>query len=143
MGPALLNTKNSPYYPLKQSNLLPGTSGKLLYVENDPDIQETVKLALESFSSFQVATTNQSSLAIAFRETWDLFLIEVATARAIDLSVYHKLKAHSKTRLCPIVLLTSRVMPQELAYLTQLDIAGIIPKPFDPLYLGQQILNLL
>jgi two-component system OmpR family response regulator len=117
---------------------------RLLYIEDDPDIRETVKLALEYFSTFRVATTNrQNALALALEQTWDLFLLEVATFEGIDLTIYGQIK--EKAQLCdlPIILLTSRIMPDELAHLQQLNIAGIISKPFNPIDLGNQILALL
>ena len=125
----------------------PSSSGQslcLLFIEDEPDIRVTVQLALESFSSFRVNTTDRkSALAMARRQSWDLFLLEVATSKGIDLTTYHQLKRTKKNQFTPIILLTSRVMPEEMAYLQQLDIAGIIPKPFNPVSLGQHIVALL
>ena len=117
---------------------------RLLFIEDELDIQAIVKLALESFSSFNVDTTNhKNALALARNQNWDVFLLEVATAEGIDLTTYYQIKENAKNKHTPIIFLTSRVMPEETAHLQQLDIAGIIPKPFNPVDLGQQIAALL
>lgn len=121
-----------------------GLSPRLLFIEDEPDIQATVQLALESFSSFIVHTTDhQNALVLARHQNWDLFLLEVATAKGIDLTTYYQIKESTKNQYAPVILLTSRVMPEEMAHLQQLDIAGIIPKPFNPVDLGKKIKALL
>jgi CheY-like chemotaxis protein len=47
------------------------------------------------------------------------------------------------TQNTPIILLTSLVMPDELVGYQQLDVVGVITKPFDPEYLGYDIAQLL
>jgi CheY-like chemotaxis protein len=134
----------SPSTPWQVPQTSSGQSLRLLFIEDEPDIQATVQLALESFSSFIVGTTDhQNALALTRYQNWDLFLLEVATAEGIDLTTYYQIKENTKNQHIPVILLTSRVMPEEIARLQQLDIAGIIPKPFNPVDLGRNITALL
>lgn len=124
------------------STLVP--SKRLLYIDNNPDIRLVVQLSLESFSSIRVTTTPpENALRLASSYVWDVILLEVASHQGIDLTVYNQLRAHLKTRSLPIIILTSRVMPRELAVLEELNILGIIAKPFDSTKLGGQITSLM
>lgn len=116
----------------------------ILYVEDDPSIQVVVQTSLELFSTFKVVTAySQNAMALACSQTWDVIILEVAKARGIDLTLVQQLRSHPKTRCVPIIVLTSRVMPDEILLLNQLNIAGVISKPFDPVALGQQVSDIL
>ena len=116
----------------------------LLYIEANPDIRLVVKVFLEVFSPIRAATVHpENALSLAASYAWDVILLEVASHQGIDLAVYNQLRAHRQTRALPIILLTSRVMPHELAFLERLDISGIIAKPFDSTKLSNQITSLL
>ncbi|MBE9112139.1 response regulator [Nodosilinea sp. LEGE 07298] len=117
---------------------------RLLYIDNNPDIRLVVQVSLEAFSSIRVITTPpENALRLASSYAWDVILMEVSIHQDIDLAVYNQLRSHPKTRSLPIIILTSRVMPHELAVLKELDILGIIAKPFDSTQLGDQIRSFL
>ena len=44
--------------------------------------------------------------------------------------------------LSPVIFVTAKAMPQEIAYFRELGAAGVIAKPFDPMLLGEQVLAL-
>ncbi len=116
----------------------------LLYIEADPDSRLVVQVSLKAFSPIRVTTVHpKNALSLAASYAWDVILLEVASHQGIDLTVYNQLRAHRQTRALPIVLLTSRVTPYELALLAKLAICGIIAKPFDSSKLSDQIASLL
>ncbi|WOD37567.1 response regulator [Nodosilinea sp. E11] len=117
---------------------------QLLLIDDEPDICCLVKDALGEFEGWQVTTCqNPSHLDAVNSPLWDAILLEVSVTRLGGFALVPALRANPLTRQSPIVLLTSQVMPRDYARFQQMAIAGVIPKPFDPVTLGRQIAVLL
>ena len=43
----------------------------------------------------------------------------------------------------PVIFVTARTQPSELARLMELGIVGVIAKPFDPMSLAEQVMSLM
>lgn len=112
---------------------------RLLGIDDNPDICLIVRYSGEDLGSWQVVSTNLSlALSQARRGQWDGILLEMATDQHRDFCLYNRLQRHVVTRIIPIVLLTSRVMVvNDLSRSQQMAMAGIIPRPFDPINLAQ------
>jgi CheY-like chemotaxis protein len=127
---------------LREKTELKPQVSQVLYIDDDAEISTLVRYSLELFDGWYAATTDgQYALNVATASPWDVILLEVALEGG--LSLYRQLKADPHTRAIPMVLLTSRVMPADLQGYGQMAIAGVIAKPFNPVTLGAQIVDLL
>lgn len=115
---------------------------QILYIDDDSDISTLVRYSLELFSGWYVATTDgKYALDVATASPWDCIVLELALEGG--LSLYRQLKADPRIQDIPMVLLTSKVMPADFKVYSEMAIAGVIAKPFNPVTLGLQIANLL
>jgi CheY-like chemotaxis protein len=52
---------------------------------------------------------------------------------------FQQLQDNSITKDIPVILLTAKIQPADRARFSQLGIAGLIAKPFDPMTLADRI----
>ena len=117
---------------------------RLLMIDDETCIQTIVKLCLEKMTGWQVTPCNaQQGLQAAREGHWDAIILEVALLGMDGLTLLNQLQTDSQARSIPVVLLTSRVLPNDYARYHRLPIAGVIAKPFDPKGLGTDISALL
>lgn len=116
----------------------------LLLIDNEPDICLLVQDALCEFEGWQVNfCPDSSALDVGSSPPWDAILLEISADQMTQAALVLALRSHPQTRQLPIVLLTSQVMARDYARFEQMGVAGVIPKPFDPVTLGRQIAQLL
>ena len=113
----------------------------LLLVDDDDDIREVAAAALELVDGFRivVATSGRDAVRQAQEHRPDAILLDVMMPGMDGLETLRRLKSDSATAHTPVILLTARIdkdKPEE-------PVAGVIPKPFDPLRLGAEISRLL
>lgn len=108
---------------------------KILYVEDDPDIMEIVTFIFDDSKYDFVPYTKAEGLAeFAASESPDLILLDMILGDGTGQEVFEQLKAST-----PVIFVTGKCSPEELAELKKLGPKGIIPKPFDPLTLIKTI----
>lgn len=114
---------------------------RILYIEDDPHIQEIAKIALENLGGFMVelASSGPEGLDIARRWRPDLILLDAMMPVMDGKATYLALRAQSETRTTPIIFLTAKVQPQEVQGYLGLGAEGVIPKPFDPMTLAEEV----
>ena len=114
---------------------------RILMIEDEPDIRAVAELALEAIGGFELTAceSGQQALEQIDRCKPQLIVLDVmmpgmdgpATLKAI-----RRLQDYAAT---PAVFMTAKVQSDEVqSYLAQ-GAAGVIPKPFDPLTLADQI----
>lgn len=114
---------------------------KILLVEDDPDIRTVAQLSLEALGGFElrIAASGQEALEVAPGFAPDLFILDVMMP-GLDgpgtLAGFRKMPALSAT---PVIFMTAKVQPQEVAHLKSLGALEIISKPFDPMTLPDQV----
>lgn len=85
---------------------------KILFVEDEPDIRDLVRLALEDEHGVTVAGTAEEGLRRAAAETPDLILMDVSLGGAFDgLEATRRLRADPRFASTPIIALTAHAMP--------------------------------
>lgn len=114
---------------------------KILYVEDELDIQVIARISLEDLGGFEVKFCNNGFEAIKEAEAFkpDLILLDVMMP---DLDGPETLKALRKfpgIKNVPAIFLTARVQNKELEEYKKLGIINIISKPFDPMTLPDTI----
>ncbi|WMC10591.1 response regulator [Oceanimonas pelagia] len=120
----------------------PSTEPKrILYVEDDEDIREIARLALEVVGGFEVmlCASGEQALADAAAFAPDIILLDVMMP-GMDgpstLSALRRLPAVSDT---PVAFMTAKIQPREIAAYREMGAADVIAKPFDPMTLPEQI----
>ena len=112
-----------------------------MLVEDDPDIQTVTSLALGSFGGFDVRVCGSAQEAVdsaaEFRP--DLILLDVMMPGVDGLDALMALRGIAATADVPVVFLTARVQPQEVARYRELGSLAVIPKPFEPTALAETI----
>ncbi len=117
------------------------TLQRILYVEDEPDIQTVAKLALEGIGGFTVETCNSGTEALERVDDFDpdLILLDVMMPGMDGPSTLQALRARPTTATTPIVFMTAKVQPQEIAQFKALGALDVVAKPFDPMTLAQTI----
>lgn len=114
---------------------------KILYVEDEPDIQTIAKLALETIGGFtlEVCSSGKEALEKGQDFTPDLILMDVMMPGMDGPTTFTELRKLVGLADTPIVFMTAKVQPQEIAELKKLGAIEVIAKPFDPMTLSEKI----
>lgn len=107
---------------------------KVLVVDDDDDIRLVVLLTLERLGGFDVmaASTGAEALALAAASSFDLILLDVMMPDVDGPETLARLRAQPETQKTPVVFLTAKAMPDEVARLERLGAAAVVTKPFEP-----------
>lgn len=116
---------------------------KILYVEDEPDIQAIAQIALENVGGFELKICSSGQEAIQQAQAFapDLILLDVMMPGMdgpTTLTELRKLPELSKT---PVMFMTAKVQPQEIEHFKSLGAVEVIAKPFDPMKLAETINN--
>ena len=116
----------------------------LLYVDDEPDIREIVHLALGMVKDLDVQTCDSGAGALVLMRAnkTDLVLLDAMMPGMDGPTTLSRMRADPALAGIPVIFLTAKAMPQEIARFRDLGAAGIIAKPFDPMLLGQQVISL-
>lgn len=114
---------------------------RVLYVEDEPDIQAVAKLALEMVGGLTVKICSSGEEAlneiIAFNP--EMILLDVMMPGMDGPSTLKALRALPAIAPLPVAFMTAKVQPAEVAYYKSLGALDVIPKPFDPMTLASQV----
>jgi two-component system, OmpR family, response regulator len=113
----------------------------LLYVDDEPDIREIVEMALGLVDNLVVRTcaSGEEALRIIPSLRPDLVLLDVMMPGMDGPAALGRMRTDVALASIPVVFVTAKAMPQEVAHFRELGAAGVIAKPFDPMELGREI----
>ena len=119
----------------------------ILYVDDEPDIRMIVEMALQLRPGIEVRTAISGDAALQMLQTagWrpDLVMVDVMMPGLTGPDLLEKLRADPETADLPIIFVTARARPQDVqAYVAQ-GALGVITKPFDPMALADQVMELI
>lgn len=114
---------------------------RFLVIDDEFSIREVLKYCLEELAGWTVVTapSGVEGLAIAKEGAIDGILLDIMMPEMDGFTFLRYIKSDPITRHIPIVLITAKVDVTNAFNRKDLGIAGIIPKPFDPLTLPDQI----
>ena len=114
---------------------------RILYVEDDPDIQAVAVMALQTLGGFEVRACGSGAEALACAESYrpDLLLLDVMMPGMDGPSTLAALRTRPGLADVPVVFMTAKVQPQEVARYRELGALDVIVKPFDPMTLAQTL----
>ena len=117
------------------------TLQRVMYVEDEPDIQAVAKLALEMFGGFDVliCSSGQEALQQVEAFTPDLILLDVMMPGMDGPTTLQQLRQLPGLAATPVVFITAKVQPQEVVHLKSLGALDVIAKPFEPTALPDKL----
>lgn len=118
---------------------------QILIVDDDDDIRDVVRVSLEEFGGWLAisAASGHEGLQIAKTKALDAILLDISMPDMDGFQLYEQLKIDPKTRNIPVILLTAKVLSSDRQRFAELEVAGVITKPFDPMTVWQQVAELL
>lgn len=114
---------------------------RVLYVEDEPDIQMVAKMALELVGGFtvKVCSCGEDALREAPAFVPDVILLDVMMPGLDGPSTLLAMKKDEALRNVPVIFMTAKVQPAEVAQYIALGAIGVIAKPFDPMTLADNV----
>lgn len=114
---------------------------RILYVDDDLDIQAIAVMVLESISEFtvEVCSSGAEALARAVAFNPDIVLLDVMMPGMDGPETFTAFKKIPQFKNTPVVFVTAKVQPQETQGYLQLGAVAVIAKPFDPMTLADQV----
>lgn len=117
---------------------------RILYVEDEPDIQAVARMALEMVGGFEVKVCSSGEEALREAEHFapDMILLDVMMPGMDGPSTLEALRRNPSLADTPVAFMTAKVQPAEVAHYKSLGARGVIAKPFDPMTLAGQVREL-
>jgi len=120
------------------------TLQRVLYVEDEPDIQAVARVALETVGRLEVKICSSGEEAmresLAFEP--DMILLDVMMPGMDGPGTLKALRGVPALAGIPVAFMTAKVQPSEMAHYQALGALGVIAKPFDPMALAGQVRQL-
>ncbi len=116
----------------------------LLYVDDEPDIREVVEMSLGLIDDLTVYTCASAEQALDIMAVLkpDLVLLDVMMPGMDGPTALARIRVDTELAITPVIFVTAKAMPQDVAHFHVLGAAGVIAKPFDPMELGAEVLKI-
>jgi CheY-like chemotaxis protein len=113
----------------------------ILYVDDEPDIREIVQFALGLVPQFTISTANSGAHALQSMHDRppDLVLLDVMMPTMDGPTTLQRMRGIPALQAIPVIFMTAKAMPQEVARFRSLGAVAVIAKPFDPMLLAEHI----
>jgi two-component system alkaline phosphatase synthesis response regulator PhoP len=121
------------------------TTKRILIIDDEHDIRAVAQLTLKTIGGWNVlsASSGHQGLDKAAEEQPDAILLDVMMPDMDGIETFCALKANPTTQSIPVILMTAKVQAAEQRRFAELDVAGIITKPFKAIKLPEQIAQIL
>jgi two-component system, OmpR family, response regulator len=113
----------------------------ILYVDDEPDIREVVQMSLQLIGGVTIHTCESAEAALEKLPKLrpDLVLLDVMMPRMDGPTMLMRMHADPAFAHVPVIFMTAKALPQEIARFREMGAVAVIPKPFDPIQLGSQV----
>jgi two-component system OmpR family response regulator len=114
----------------------------ILYVDDEADIREIVQMALGIDKDLIVHTCESGERALAqmLNLRPDLLLLDVMMSGMDGPTTLSRMREYPALANIPVIFMTAKALPREVARFREMGAIGVIGKPFDPMKLSQQVL---
>lgn len=109
------------------------TKIRILYAEDEPDVQTIVEICVWSKSDYEIKTCENGKVLLECVEEYnpDLILLDFMMPEMDGLTTYKRLKENEKTKDIPVIFITAKAQPHEIQAFQESGIVDVITKPFD------------
>ena len=117
---------------------------KILYVEDEPDIQAVARIALADVGglTLEVCSSGKAALEKAADFKPDLLLLDVKMPEMDGPNTLEALRRLPATANTPAIFMTAKVQTHEVAHFKTIGVIDVVAKPFDPMTLAQTLRNI-
>lgn len=117
----------------------------ILIIDDEEDVKEIAQMGLEMAADWQVITASSGKEGLSLAETKqpEVILLDLMMPDWDGQETLKQLKANQNTAHIPVILMTAKIQSAIAAELKELDLAGVITKPFRPLQLPEQVDQIL
>ncbi|HEY9617245.1 MAG TPA: response regulator [Microcoleaceae cyanobacterium] len=121
------------------------TTKRILIIDDEETIQTVVQFGIKMAAGWDVLTASSGTIGIqtAQAEQPDVILLDVMMPDMDGIATFKALQAHSQTEHIPVILLTAKAQTAEKRQFNDLQVSGVITKPFNSLDLPRQIAKIL
>lgn len=114
---------------------------RILYVEDEPIIQEIARMALELVGGYTINVCSSGQEALDAIESFapQLVMLDVMMPGMNGPTTMQKVREIPSMNNVPVVFMTAKAEPDDVEYYKSLGAIGVIPKPFDPMELSAQV----
>ena len=107
---------------------------KILFAEDEPDIQKVIKVTLKFKGKFEVRFANNGveALQMVKEERPALIILDVMMPKMDGYETCRQLKADAATADIPVVFLTAKAQEKEIEEGLALGAMDYLKKPFEP-----------
>jgi CheY-like chemotaxis protein len=118
---------------------------RILLIDDEDDIRAVAALTLEATAGWDVLTASSGAEGIltATAEQPEAILMDVMMPEMDGPTTFREMQKRPETANIPVILLTAKVQGVDQRRFTDLGVAAVLFKPFDPLTLAQQIAQVL
>ncbi|WP_028474440.1 response regulator [Nocardioides alkalitolerans] len=116
-----------------------------LVVDDDEDIRAITELALARVGGWEVVTADRGAraLEIARERKFSVILLDLMMPQMDGIETASRLLADPATADVPIILVTAKAMIGDAQPWDGVAIAGVIPKPYNPMTLAADVSAML
>ncbi|HHT00810.1 MAG TPA: response regulator [Thiomicrospira sp.] len=117
---------------------------KILYAEDEPDIQSIAQMALEMMGGYTLKVCNNGQEAVDAAEAFapDLILLDVMMPTMDGPTALQTMRQNPALKEVPVIFMTAKVQHQEIEDYKAMGAIDVIAKPFDPMTLPETIKKL-
>ena len=114
---------------------------RILLVDDEPDIRMIAQRSLEAIGGFIIEPCSSGSKAIekASQFAPELILMDVMMPGKDGPATLAELRKITTLKKIPVVFMTARIQKQEVDQYLISGAADVIPKPFNPMDLSDQV----
>lgn len=114
---------------------------RILYAEDNDDIQQIAIIALETIGGFTLKICNDGVEALAAIEDFEpqLILLDVMMPNMDGPNALAKIREIEAYKNTPAIFMTAKIQPEEVNKYIEMGAVEVIAKPFDPITLADQI----
>jgi CheY-like chemotaxis protein len=118
---------------------------RILLIDDEETIQEVVQLGIEIEVGWEVliASSGTEGIEVAQTQQPDAILLDVMMPDLDGIATLSQLKANPKTRSIPVIFLTAKIQAADKNQFQNLEVTGVITKPFNSMTLASQIAKIL
>ena len=114
---------------------------KVLMIDDDPVIRKIIEISLTKIGNWTVMFAESGRKGIDAIDEFqpDVVLLDNVMPGLDGPATLTLLRAKESSAQIPIIMMTGKVLKQEIQHYYQLGASGVITKPFDPLTLPSDI----
>lgn len=120
-------------------------SKSILIIDDEEDVRAIAQMGLEMAAGWEVktASSGKEGLQLAKSQQPSVILLDLMMPDWDGKETLKQLKLDRDTAKIPVILMTAKTQAAIAPELEQLELAGVITKPFRPLQLPEKIHEIL